>query len=823
MGYTMNYFNIKRCLIIIYLIFINYNVFSEAKYQTLGVLEFENKGGITKDQAELLTNTFIASLQKTNKYKIISRNEISKVMDEQDFQRSQKCSDSDCAVEFGKILGARYMITGQMGIVGKTFLTIIHLIDVQSSEEINTVDRSFKGEIDNLLGVMDESAKLIVNIPDSDQIVQIQSPKDIDSIKKNIDKYKSLAVLDFEPKEGIDLSVCTLLMNSFIADLQFTEQFQIMSRTEIQKILSEQDFQFSEHCSDTDCAVKYGEIIGVRYIVTGQIGKIGNTYLVVVHLIDVSTSEEVKTLDRSYKGEVEQFLNVMKELAFELAECGYINTYGGSNKLEINMEKVFENVNCKKITCGAYNFKTDKFYVCTPEDKERVIHILDGKTGEDTGKTLNTMNLYLGDFKVFSICIDKEGVIYGGSTGTADKKFGSSLIRWENENAVPTQQFIEGMKFPRTIDIKKSGKNTVIAISGYGEKFVSGVNKILILKTNDGKKFYLADTSMVIPGKNGVAISSSGETGFMTGGICSGVSRTDKLNNEWYFISLNIQPELLHMPCPISYWEEKNILFLMSTNNSENSNKEYFYAVNSITGELKAKIFLEQNVATYGYGRIDLKTTDNYGLGAFIARSENGCVGGRFTFSFVDKNKIAPPVLEPRRSIANTLADFSDIQGKNNWYYGFYKIPMMDSSFILMNTFNKQNNLWETNLNGELLRLSAINCGPKGFKGKIYPEKDAQIMLTKRWISTLNGKIRIEGIVFKSDVNPDKACDGIDFYIINNGKTLFFCHILSTDGTGKKFVVYADAKQGEHFDFVISSRENPFADNTNLYAEISIK
>jgi hypothetical protein len=64
-----------------------------------------------------------------------------------------------------------------------------------------------------------------------------------------------------------------------------------MERGEMESILKEQGFQQSGVCTDKSCIVEMGQILGVKQIFAGSIGKIGGMYTISTRMIDVATGE----------------------------------------------------------------------------------------------------------------------------------------------------------------------------------------------------------------------------------------------------------------------------------------------------------------------------------------------------------------------------------------------------------------------------------------------------------------------------------------------------------------------------------------------------
>lgn len=128
----------------------------------------------------------------------------------------------------------------------------------------------------------------------------------------------SVAVIDLK-NVGLEEQYSTLLTDALRAEMFKYEKFKVMNRENMQEIMGEQAFQASGVCDDNACYVEMGEVLGVEKIVTGSIGKLGNTFSLTIKMIDVETSENDKILTNRKKcSEDDLFImieNSVKELA----------------------------------------------------------------------------------------------------------------------------------------------------------------------------------------------------------------------------------------------------------------------------------------------------------------------------------------------------------------------------------------------------------------------------------------------------------------------------------------------------------------------------
>ncbi len=129
---------------------------------------------------------------------------------------------------------------------------------------------------------------------------------------------KNIAVMELESRGSLNKEESGTLTDRLRSMLVRTNAFVVVDRGQMQDILSEQGFQMSG-CTSAECAVEAGKILGVEAMVAGTVGRLGKLYTLDITLIDVETSQIIKSLTRDYTGEIEGLIGLMKSVADELA------------------------------------------------------------------------------------------------------------------------------------------------------------------------------------------------------------------------------------------------------------------------------------------------------------------------------------------------------------------------------------------------------------------------------------------------------------------------------------------------------------------------
>lgn len=128
----------------------------------------------------------------------------------------------------------------------------------------------------------------------------------------------TVAVLDFEGR-GISQLEAATLTDRLLSELANTNAVILVERNQMQEILEEQGFQQSG-CTTAECAAEVGALLGVQFMVSGSIGKIGNSYTIDAKMFSVETGATEKTVSKTYKGEVDGLITEIEITAWELVD-----------------------------------------------------------------------------------------------------------------------------------------------------------------------------------------------------------------------------------------------------------------------------------------------------------------------------------------------------------------------------------------------------------------------------------------------------------------------------------------------------------------------
>jgi TolB-like protein len=273
----------------------------------VGIRRFDGRG-YSKEQCQTLTIRLQDELFRRGTVEVVEQAEMDAVMTEHGLGQAG-CTDMTCFVEIGRTIGVHQMLFPAISSVGRLTTLTAKLVDVETGRTVKaaSVDsrRSFAGLIARDLP---ELVERISGGADASKAVYTFDPTT---------ERKPVAVLSIRGY-GIEQTEAAGLTNRLRTELFNTGVFDVMEREQMEEILREQGMQQSGICSEEDCLVEVGQLIGVRYMIGGAVSRIGSMYSVSSRLIEVQTGKITRSATADVKGDLER---VLKETMNDMARA----------------------------------------------------------------------------------------------------------------------------------------------------------------------------------------------------------------------------------------------------------------------------------------------------------------------------------------------------------------------------------------------------------------------------------------------------------------------------------------------------------------------
>lgn len=127
-----------------------------------------------------------------------------------------------------------------------------------------------------------------------------------------------IAVWPLKAQVGVEPQTMLPLTDSVRDTLVNSGQFALLARDEMERILAEQGVSISSSCDTTSCAVEYGQSLSVEKVVVGSVSRVGETYQVILRLVNVTSAREERSGKAQRAGSADVLLQLVEEAAKKL-------------------------------------------------------------------------------------------------------------------------------------------------------------------------------------------------------------------------------------------------------------------------------------------------------------------------------------------------------------------------------------------------------------------------------------------------------------------------------------------------------------------------
>jgi len=124
----------------------------------VSILDFEGED-VEEKVLKACFNQLEESLSQSNRFTIIEKGKRDELLEEQKIQNTGIC-DADCAVEIGQLIGAEYLMLGNIiGLTSELFQVNIKIINVEKGDVEEKVTSQIKGDLGALLVGMEDASR----------------------------------------------------------------------------------------------------------------------------------------------------------------------------------------------------------------------------------------------------------------------------------------------------------------------------------------------------------------------------------------------------------------------------------------------------------------------------------------------------------------------------------------------------------------------------------------------------------------------------------------------------------------------------------------
>ncbi len=267
---------------------------------------------VEEAMAKSIEEAMVLELGNRENISVVTSAEMKNVVKSAEAQTEMGCEGSDeCLIEVQKKLAVETLFAGKVTKLGDEYILSINTINVADKtvgqrisvegKDLKTLKSKIKGAADILLG--------------------ISKPKQMFKLAAG-EKLK-LAVMPLASR-GMEQSTADSLTSILSAQLNQIKGISVISQDDIKAMLSKAAMDSEVACTDSlECVVEIGASLGLSKLVTGAVGKVKNTFVISIQLIDVRKADVVNRVLESYDGDESELQNAIKLAAYQLAGVDY--------------------------------------------------------------------------------------------------------------------------------------------------------------------------------------------------------------------------------------------------------------------------------------------------------------------------------------------------------------------------------------------------------------------------------------------------------------------------------------------------------------------
>lgn len=239
-------------------------------------------------------------------YDIASADDVQQLLSTQQAKQRSGCTEDEaCLEELTRKSNADLVVSGSVGKLGESYVLSLLLVDPKTMAGAR---RAF-GTAQRL----EDLPRIVTSVVGN--MIQSSAPAPAFHLPKG--KKLAFAVFDLKPT-GLSPETAQNLTQVLSAEVRGVEGASVISREDISTMLKFSATKMELGCTDDGCMAEIGGALGVDRLITGDVGKLGNAFVISLRLLDVRRGSVENRATETYEGDEEQLLRAVRHAARSL-------------------------------------------------------------------------------------------------------------------------------------------------------------------------------------------------------------------------------------------------------------------------------------------------------------------------------------------------------------------------------------------------------------------------------------------------------------------------------------------------------------------------
>jgi len=273
--------------------------------------------GVDTKLARSLEEAVVLDIGKRAEIDVVSPAEMEQTVEAAATQAELGCDELEqCMVEVKRKLRVQNIVTGKLSKLGDDYILALGSVDLAANTVGRRVTRQGK-----------TPAELLSQVHAAvDELLGKSKPRQPFSLENGAEL--KLAVMPLAAR-GVPAPTADAMTQILSAELNGIEGISVISRDDIQAMLAKVQTESELGCTDNmECIVEIGAALGLAKLVTGTVGRVKDTYVVSMQLVDIRKAEVENRVLESFEGDPDELKNAVKLGAYQIAGVDYLSRTG---------------------------------------------------------------------------------------------------------------------------------------------------------------------------------------------------------------------------------------------------------------------------------------------------------------------------------------------------------------------------------------------------------------------------------------------------------------------------------------------------------------
>ena len=278
---------------------------------SIAVMDLRVEGVENPDMANTLTDLIAAEISRLGSYTVINRDDIRALMAHAAAGQALSSEETGDLAEIGTKLGAARIISGSIRKTGETYTISLKAVDTGRAKITGRVYQIYQGPESGLVKIM---KKCVPNLIKKDKKIKRRSVSDRLTGEKSV----RIAVMDLAARQGVSAQATASLTDLVTNEISRMPKYEVINKDDIRVMLEHVANKQLLNCDDTKCLAVIGGALGVDYIFSGNIGKIGDIYVINLKVINIDKAEVLTRLSTEFRGNESELVEKIKHAVNKL-------------------------------------------------------------------------------------------------------------------------------------------------------------------------------------------------------------------------------------------------------------------------------------------------------------------------------------------------------------------------------------------------------------------------------------------------------------------------------------------------------------------------